>query len=58
MRETERENDVQAQPIFSVAQEEEETKPQLAKNDPREIQMYYQNFYEKNIAEGLHTKKP
>jgi len=41
-----------------LLQEEEKTKPRLAKSDPREIQKYYQNFYEKNIKEGQYTKKP
>lgn len=42
----------------SLFQEEVETKPQLAKNDPREIQAYYQNFYEKYIKEGETSRKP
>ena len=41
-----------------LSQEELETKNQLAKTDPSEIQKYYQNFYEKNIREGQYTKKP
>ncbi|CAK7346670.1 unnamed protein product [Dovyalis caffra] len=41
---------------FSV--EEDETRPQLARNDPREIQLYYQKFYEQNIKDAQHTKKP
>uniref|UniRef100_A0A7N0T2R9 1,3-beta-glucan synthase n=1 Tax=Kalanchoe fedtschenkoi TaxID=63787 RepID=A0A7N0T2R9_KALFE len=44
--------------LHRLEREEEETKPQLAKNDAREIQKFYQNFYEKNIKEGIHTKKP
>lgn len=43
---------------FNGLQEEEETKPILASNDPREIQKFYQIFYEKNIREGQYTKKP
>ena len=41
-----------------LSQEEVDTKPRLAKTDPREIQKYYQDFYEKNIREGQYTKKP
>ncbi|KAM0047910.1 putative 1,3-beta-glucan synthase [Helianthus debilis subsp. tardiflorus] len=44
--------------LHRLQKEEVETKPQLAKSDPREIQKYYQNFYEKNIREGQFTKKP
>ncbi|PIN25627.1 1,3-beta-glucan synthase/callose synthase catalytic subunit [Handroanthus impetiginosus] len=44
--------------LHRLQKEEEETRPVLAKNDPREIQKYYQIFYEKNIREGQYTKKP
>ncbi|KAK6785290.1 hypothetical protein RDI58_018745 [Solanum bulbocastanum] len=44
--------------LHRLEREEEETEPQLARNDPREIQKFYQNFYEKNIREGHYTKKP
>ncbi|KAK1425447.1 hypothetical protein QVD17_20799 [Tagetes erecta] len=44
--------------LNKLKKEEVETKPQLAKSDPREIQKYYQIFYEKNIREGQYTKKP
>ncbi|KAI3728580.1 hypothetical protein L6452_17218 [Arctium lappa] len=44
--------------LHRLQKEEERTKPRLAKSDPREIQKYYQNFYEKNIKEGQYTKKP
>ncbi|XP_022774628.1 putative callose synthase 6 isoform X2 [Durio zibethinus] len=44
--------------LHRLEREEEETVPKLAKNDPREIQLYYQQFYLKNIAEGQYTKKP
>lgn len=44
--------------LHRLEKEEEETKPQLSKSDPREIQKYYQNFYEKNIRDGKYTKKP
>ncbi|XP_071708902.1 putative callose synthase 6 [Rutidosis leptorrhynchoides] len=44
--------------LHRLQKEEVETKPQLAKSDPREIQKYYQSFYEKNIREGQYTKKP
>ncbi|XVE83628.1 hypothetical protein DITRI_Ditri16bG0102300 [Diplodiscus trichospermus] len=41
-----------------VEAEKDEIKPQLARTDAREIQLYYQIFYEKNIKEGLDTRKP
>ncbi|GMJ04044.1 glucan synthase-like 7, callose synthase 7, Arabidopsis thaliana glucan synthase-like 7 [Hibiscus trionum] len=41
-----------------LEREEEETKPILARSDPTEIQMYYKQFYLKNIAEDQNTKKP
>ncbi|XWS30101.1 hypothetical protein CRYUN_Cryun24cG0089000 [Craigia yunnanensis] len=44
--------------LHRLEKEEEEIKPILAKNDPREIQMYYQQFYLKNIADDQYTKKP
>ncbi|GMH07103.1 hypothetical protein Nepgr_008943 [Nepenthes gracilis] len=44
--------------LHRLEQEEVETRPQLAKSDPREIQKYYQNFCEKNIREGQHNKTP
>ncbi|WOG91817.1 hypothetical protein DCAR_0311072 [Daucus carota subsp. sativus] len=44
--------------LHRLEKEEVDTKPQLAKNDPREIQKYYQYFYENNIREGQYTKKP
>ncbi|KAF3629525.1 Callose synthase 3 [Capsicum annuum] len=44
--------------LHRLEREEEETQPQLARNDPREIQKFYQNFYERNIRDGHHTKKP
>ncbi|KAJ6412394.1 hypothetical protein OIU84_005446 [Salix udensis] len=39
-------------------EEEEVAKLKLARSDPREIQMYYQKFYEENIKDAQHTKKP
>ncbi|XP_071703177.1 callose synthase 7-like isoform X2 [Rutidosis leptorrhynchoides] len=44
--------------LHRLQKEEKETKPRLAKSDPREIQKFYQDFYEKNIKEGQYTKKP
>ncbi|CAH1454599.1 unnamed protein product [Lactuca virosa] len=44
--------------LHRLQKEEETTKPRLAKTDPREIQKFYLNFYEKNIREGQYTKKP
>ncbi|KAK3183402.1 hypothetical protein Dsin_030688 [Dipteronia sinensis] len=44
--------------LHRLEKEEEDTEPTLGKTDPREIQIYYQNFYQKNIKEGQFTKKP
>ncbi|XP_034915011.1 callose synthase 7 [Populus alba] len=44
--------------LHRLEREELETKPQLARNDPREIQLFYQRFYEENITDAQHTKKP
>ncbi|GJY84562.1 callose synthase 7 [Tanacetum coccineum] len=44
--------------LHRLEKEDVEAKNRLAKSDPREIQKYYQNFYEKNIKEGQYTKKP
>ncbi|KAG6783969.1 hypothetical protein POTOM_009651 [Populus tomentosa] len=44
--------------LHRLEEEESETKPQLARNDPREIQLYYQRFYEQKIKDAQHTKKP
>ncbi|KAL3572626.1 hypothetical protein D5086_026530 [Populus alba] len=44
--------------LHRLEREELETKPQLARNDPREIQLFYQRFYEQNIKDAQHTKKP
>ncbi|KAK8631694.1 hypothetical protein V6N13_028475 [Hibiscus sabdariffa] len=41
-----------------LQREEVETKPILARSDAGEIQMYYKQFYLKNIAEDQNTKKP
>ncbi|KFK42965.1 hypothetical protein AALP_AA1G062200 [Arabis alpina] len=37
--------------LHELEKQEEITKPMLANSDPREIQMYYQKFYEENIKE-------
>ena len=42
----------------SCLQEEDETVCILANNDPKEIQLFYQKFYEENILGGEHKKKP
>ena len=42
----------------SPLQEEEEMVCILANNDPKEIQLFYQKFYEENILGGEHNKKP
>jgi len=39
-------------------QDEMETKPQLARNDPREIQKFYQWYYENYVKEGPIERKP
>ncbi|XP_021300707.1 callose synthase 7-like [Herrania umbratica] len=44
--------------LHRLEKEEEETRPQLARSDPREIQLFYQHFYLQNIADGQYTKKP
>ena len=48
--------------IFNLSksrlQEEDETVCILANNDPKEIQLFYQKFYEENILGGEHNKKP
>ncbi|KMT02455.1 hypothetical protein BVRB_9g204040 [Beta vulgaris subsp. vulgaris] len=44
--------------LHRLEKEEAETRPVLAKSDPREIQKFYQNFCEKNIRLGQHTKTP
>ncbi|KNA20626.1 hypothetical protein SOVF_050660 [Spinacia oleracea] len=44
--------------LHRLEKEEAETRPILAKSDPREIQKFYQSFCEKNIRQGQHTKTP
>ncbi|GAV79263.1 Glucan_synthase domain-containing protein/FKS1_dom1 domain-containing protein [Cephalotus follicularis] len=44
--------------LHRLEREENETKPQLAKNDPKEIQLFYQQFCEKHIKYGQETRKP
>ncbi|XP_010462583.1 PREDICTED: callose synthase 7-like [Camelina sativa] len=44
--------------LHKLEKEEETTEPMLAKSDPREIQMYYQKFYENNIQDGEGKKTP
>ncbi|CAN1850911.1 Callose synthase 1 [Linum perenne] len=44
--------------LHRLEREESETEPRLARTDPREIQLYYQKFYEENIRDGQYTKKP
>ncbi|KAK9004279.1 hypothetical protein V6N11_002084 [Hibiscus sabdariffa] len=41
-----------------LERDEEETKPILASSETREMQMYYKQFYLKNIAEDQNIKKP
>ncbi|GLT70370.1 hypothetical protein SLA2020_424530 [Shorea laevis] len=44
--------------LHRLEREEEETMPQLAKSDPKEMQLYYLKFYGENVKDGEHTKKP
>ncbi|XP_057527023.1 callose synthase 7-like isoform X2 [Amaranthus tricolor] len=44
--------------LHKLEKEEAETRPILAKSDPKEIQKFYQNFCEKNIRQGQHVKTP
>ncbi|KAK9676237.1 hypothetical protein RND81_11G063300 [Saponaria officinalis] len=44
--------------LHRLEKEETETRPILAKSDPREIQKFYQEFCERNIRQGQHTKTP
>ncbi|XP_065851855.1 callose synthase 7 [Euphorbia lathyris] len=44
--------------LHKLEREEVETQRQLAGNDPREIQLYYQKFYQDNIKDGQYAKKP
>ncbi|KAI3881502.1 hypothetical protein MKX03_035580 [Papaver bracteatum] len=44
--------------LHRLEKEELETQPQLAKSDPREIQRFYQKFYEEHIKDGIHKRKP
>ncbi|XP_042424406.1 callose synthase 7-like isoform X1 [Zingiber officinale] len=41
-----------------LERDEAETRPQLARNDPKEIQKYYQRYYETYIKEGAAKIKP
>ncbi|KAJ8512658.1 hypothetical protein OPV22_003092 [Ensete ventricosum] len=44
--------------LHRLEKDEEEVKPQLAKNDPREIQKFYQWYYHNFIREGPAKSKP
>ncbi|XP_024041521.1 callose synthase 7 isoform X1 [Citrus clementina] len=44
--------------VHKLEKEEEEAQHQLARTDPKEIILYYWNFYNKNIKEGQYTKEP
>ncbi|XP_043699238.1 callose synthase 7-like isoform X3 [Telopea speciosissima] len=44
--------------LHRLEKEEKETKPQLAGNDPREIQKFYQMFYEAKVRDGQYKRKP
>ncbi|XP_030515431.1 callose synthase 7 [Rhodamnia argentea] len=44
--------------LHRLEKEEVETGFQLARSDPKEIQLYYRMFYEKNIKDAQYTKKP
>ncbi|XP_059451119.1 callose synthase 7-like [Corylus avellana] len=43
--------------LHRLEREEDETVRTLAKTDPGEIQLYYKEFYEKNIRDAEHTKR-
>ncbi|KAM4094928.1 hypothetical protein ACB094_06G232000 [Castanea mollissima] len=43
--------------LHRLETEEEETKCILANNDPKEIQLFYQKFYDENIIDGEYKKK-
>ncbi|KAL0002256.1 hypothetical protein SO802_016037 [Lithocarpus litseifolius] len=44
--------------LHRLEMEEEETMCTLGTNDPKEIQLFYQKYYEENIIDGEHKKKP
>lgn len=44
--------------LKSLLQEDDKMKCTLSKNDPEEIQLFYQQFYEENIKDAEHRKKP
>ncbi|XP_062105737.1 callose synthase 7-like [Humulus lupulus] len=44
--------------LHRLEKEEDEAVHKLARSDPKEILMFYQQFYERNIKEGEYTKKP
>ncbi|XP_024025101.1 callose synthase 7 [Morus notabilis] len=44
--------------LHRLEREEDETKHILARNDPKEILLFYQQYYDKNIRGGEYTKKP
>ncbi|KAK7861274.1 callose synthase 7 [Quercus suber] len=44
--------------LHRLEMEEDDTECILASNDPKEIQLFYQKFYEENIIGSEHTKKP
>ncbi|XP_042501698.1 putative callose synthase 6 isoform X2 [Macadamia integrifolia] len=44
--------------LHRLEKEERETKPQLAGNDPKEIQKFYYMFYEGKVRDGHYKRKP
>ncbi|KAG0490997.1 hypothetical protein HPP92_007860 [Vanilla planifolia] len=44
--------------LHRLEKEEAETKPQLARSDPREIQKFYQAYYENYVKEGPTRRTP
>ncbi|XP_044504191.1 callose synthase 7-like [Mangifera indica] len=44
--------------LHRLEKEEQETRRQLHRSEPKEIQLYFQNFYENSIKRGQQTKKP
>ncbi|KAF3444992.1 hypothetical protein FNV43_RR14685 [Rhamnella rubrinervis] len=44
--------------LHRLEKEESEAKHQLSQRDPKEILLFFHQYYEKNVKEGEYTKKP
>ncbi|KAJ4980938.1 hypothetical protein NE237_031775 [Protea cynaroides] len=44
--------------LHRLEKEEQETHPQLASNDPKEIQRFYKMFYEEKVRDSQYKRKP